>query len=240
MERRKLEDKIKRVGYFASAGVLCYLLISLLILSSYPLHHYLLDKKLAYDVLKDGLTLGAAFLAPIAAFVLFNDWKEDHRVKKRELYFIETYKLLESLFMDLKLLYYKSIVENIYTQEKVDFLESEFEKFQVNLKEAVLFINNIHVDSPILFEFVNKVTHIIQYEFASLIAEIGMSYGINKIISFPNNYKELFIDNETVEDFVIRYVEFRIQMNDNDLENQISNIREKIEEIKDFSKDLMI
>ncbi|MFL9576444.1 hypothetical protein, partial [Acinetobacter baumannii] len=78
------------------------------------------------------------------------------------------------------------------------------------------------------------------YDFASLIAEIGMSFGINKIISFPNNYKELFIDNETVEDFVIRYVELRIQMNDNDLENQITNIREKIEEIKDFSKDLMI
>lgn len=240
MARKKLEDKIKRIGYFVGVGIVGYLLISFFILSSFPLNHFLLDKKQAYDVLKDGLTIGAAFLAPIAAFVLFNDWKEDHRIKKRELYFIETYKNLETLFMDLKLLYYKAIIENIYTEEKIDFLENEFEKIRVNLKEAVLLINNIHVDSPILSDFISKVTNIIQYEFTSLIGEIGMSYGVNKIISFPNNYKELFLENETVDDFVIRHIEFRMTTDDNNIENQIVNLREKIDEIKSFSKDLMI
>ncbi|MFU0450902.1 hypothetical protein ACMZ5C_10670, partial [Acinetobacter baumannii] len=60
-----------------------YLLISFFILSSFPLHQYLLDKKLAYDVLKDSLTIGAAFLAPIAAFVLFNDWRVEYHIKEQ-------------------------------------------------------------------------------------------------------------------------------------------------------------
>ncbi|HDU8505320.1 TPA: hypothetical protein RG423_001168 [Acinetobacter baumannii] len=90
MARRKLEDKIKRVGYFVSGGILGYLLISFFILSSFPLHQYLLDKKLAYDVLKDAFTIGAAFLAPIAAFVLFTDWRVEHRIKS-------TLQLLEDL-----------------------------------------------------------------------------------------------------------------------------------------------
>ncbi|MCO9066378.1 hypothetical protein KNR00_19165, partial [Acinetobacter baumannii] len=37
------------------------------ILSSFPWYPYQLNKKLAYEVLKDAFTIGAAFLAPIAA-----------------------------------------------------------------------------------------------------------------------------------------------------------------------------
>ncbi|MFK7247036.1 hypothetical protein ABBZ63_07015 [Acinetobacter baumannii] len=83
MARRKLEDKIKRVGYFVGGGILVYLLISFFILSSFPWYQYLLDKKLAYDVFKDSLTIGAAFLAPIAAFVLFNDWRVEYHIKEQ-------------------------------------------------------------------------------------------------------------------------------------------------------------
>lgn len=39
------------------------------------------NPKITYDLLKDTLTLGAAFLAPVAAFVLFSDWREEHVVK---------------------------------------------------------------------------------------------------------------------------------------------------------------
>ncbi|MFE1617435.1 hypothetical protein ACFMJP_21855, partial [Acinetobacter baumannii] len=49
-----------------------------------PWNHYVLDKKQAYDVLKDAFTLGAAFLAPVAAFVLFSDWRVQHKALKNE------------------------------------------------------------------------------------------------------------------------------------------------------------
>ncbi|MCO9066225.1 hypothetical protein FPK82_29825, partial [Acinetobacter baumannii] len=67
MAIRKLEDKIKRVFYFIGGGIVVYLLISFTILSSFPWYPYQLNKKLAYEVLKDAFTIGAAFLAPIAA-----------------------------------------------------------------------------------------------------------------------------------------------------------------------------
>ncbi|WP_165495634.1 hypothetical protein [Acinetobacter sp. ANC 4173] len=34
-----------------------------------------------YDLIKDTLTLTATFLTPVAAFVLFSDWREEHEVK---------------------------------------------------------------------------------------------------------------------------------------------------------------
>lgn len=97
MARKKLEDKIKRVGYFVGGGILGYLLISFFILSSFPLHQYLLDKKLAYDVLKDSLTIGAAFLAPIAAFVLFNDWRVEYHIKEQFTSIDEIKKILKEV-----------------------------------------------------------------------------------------------------------------------------------------------
>ncbi|HEC0425313.1 TPA: hypothetical protein R1R70_003954, partial [Acinetobacter baumannii] len=80
----------KRVFYFIGGGIVVYLLISFTILSSFPWYPYQLNKKLAYEVLKDAFTIGAAFLAPIAAFVLFTDWRVEHRIKS-------TLQLLEDL-----------------------------------------------------------------------------------------------------------------------------------------------
>ena len=49
--------------------------------SNYPIYEYDFNRSVAYDVIKDALTLGAAFLAPVAAFVLFSDWRSEHKIK---------------------------------------------------------------------------------------------------------------------------------------------------------------
>lgn len=108
MAIRKLEDKIKRVFYFIGGGIVVYLLISFTILSSFPWYPYQLNKKLAYEVLKDAFTIGAAFLAPIAAFVLFTDWRVEHRIKS-------TLQLLE----DLKNLSYDIKMDWVFTMPKL-------------------------------------------------------------------------------------------------------------------------
>nr|WP_228289827.1 hypothetical protein [Acinetobacter pittii] len=81
MADRELKDKIKTVGFWTFGGVFWYLVISFFLLSDYPIQNNFFDHKKAYEVLKDGLTLAATFLAPVAAFVLFSDWREEHRVK---------------------------------------------------------------------------------------------------------------------------------------------------------------
>ncbi|MEQ1137570.1 hypothetical protein [Acinetobacter seifertii] len=48
------------------------------------------DSAVFYEVLKDALTITATFFAPIAAIILFSDWRIEHRVK-------ETFQLLEDI-----------------------------------------------------------------------------------------------------------------------------------------------
>lgn len=78
MAQEDLKVKIKKIWLWIVLGIIVYLFISFFLKSSYPISHYKFDLTVAYDVLKDALTLAAAFLAPIAAFVLFNDWRETH------------------------------------------------------------------------------------------------------------------------------------------------------------------
>ncbi|AOA58214.1 hypothetical protein [Acinetobacter larvae] len=42
------------------------------------------EGKKVYELLKDTLTLAASFLAPVAAFVLFNDWRLEHSLISNE------------------------------------------------------------------------------------------------------------------------------------------------------------
>ena len=79
MKKKTLEEKIKRVGFWTFGGVLWYLVIAFFPKSNYPIYEYNLDRSAAYDIIKDALTLAAAFLAPVAAFVLFIDWKTQHK-----------------------------------------------------------------------------------------------------------------------------------------------------------------
>ena len=79
MKKKTLEEKIKRVGFWTFGGVFWYLVIAFFLKSNYPIYEYNLDRSAAYDIIKDALTLAAAFLAPVAAFVLFIDWKIQHK-----------------------------------------------------------------------------------------------------------------------------------------------------------------
>jgi len=84
MKKKTLEEKIRQVGFWTFGGVFWYLVIAFFLKSSYPIYEYNLDKSATYDVIKDALTLAAAFLAPVAAFVLFIDWKTQHKEVNNE------------------------------------------------------------------------------------------------------------------------------------------------------------
>lgn len=78
MAKQTLKEKIERVGFCIFTGFAWYLIISFFLLSDYPIYDSSFDHKKAYEVIKDGLIISAAFLAPVAAFVLFSDWKEPY------------------------------------------------------------------------------------------------------------------------------------------------------------------
>lgn len=80
MAKKTLEEKIKDVGFWTVIFFILYLIIGYLLESLWLSNSPTLNK--IYELLKDGLGITAAFLAPVAAFVLFSDWKKEHVEKK--------------------------------------------------------------------------------------------------------------------------------------------------------------
>lgn len=85
MDTKTLNKKIELVGFWTFAFVFWYLVVAFFLKSEYPINQHTFDLKTAYDVIKDAFTLAAAFLAPVAAFILFSDWRKQHRAQKLEL-----------------------------------------------------------------------------------------------------------------------------------------------------------
>ena len=83
MAEKTLEEKIKDIIFYAVVFFILYLIIGFLIKSEWLSNH---DESwiYSYELLRDGLTLTAYFLAPVAAFVLFVNWKDEHRAKDNE------------------------------------------------------------------------------------------------------------------------------------------------------------
>ncbi|WP_262449837.1 hypothetical protein [Acinetobacter pittii] len=127
MAERELKDKIKIVGFWTFGGVFWYLLISFFLLSDYPIQNYNFDHKKAYDVLKDSLTIAAAFLAPVAAFVLFDDWRTSHRLKNNESDVLNILKRIRNIPFKVKDL--AEDISNIYelgmTSESIALYENK-------------------------------------------------------------------------------------------------------------------
>lgn len=76
---KTLKEKINDVVFWICAGGAIYLIVAFLMKTDWLSS----PKKLSelYEIIRDTLTLMAYFLAPAAAFTLFNDWREEHKVK---------------------------------------------------------------------------------------------------------------------------------------------------------------
>lgn len=82
MTHKILKEKIKDLIVWMIMFFVFYLIVGYLIQSNYL--HSVLDVSKFYELLRDALTLTAYFLAPFAAFMLFNDWREQHKALKVE------------------------------------------------------------------------------------------------------------------------------------------------------------
>lgn len=155
MAKKTLEEKIKQVGFWTFGGVFWYLVIAFFLKSSYPIYEYNLDRFATYDTIKDALTLAAAFLAPVAAFVLFSDWRIQHKEINNEKNSYEIRQSLWGAYMPIKdythtntsdkvgasvkvfyenLFYAKQLIENIYVFDKES---SQFKKDVISLFELL-------------------------------------------------------------------------------------------------------
>lgn len=65
MKKKTLEEKIRLVGFWTFGGVFWYLVIAFFLKSNYLIYDYDFNRSVAYDVVRDALTLAAAFLVPV-------------------------------------------------------------------------------------------------------------------------------------------------------------------------------
>lgn len=102
MAKKTLDEKIKEVSFWTFVFFIIYLIIGYLLQTSW-LHKSLEFSKL-YELLKDGLTITAALLAPVAAFVLFSDWRLQHREITTEYNTSNILSLINKFYWDLTIL----------------------------------------------------------------------------------------------------------------------------------------
>lgn len=98
MIKKKFNEKIEEVAFWTFRFLFWYLVVAFFLKSNYPINEYKFNNSMAYDVLKDALTLAAAFLAPVAAFILFSDWRVQHKEVALEKNTQESYKNLNDCF----------------------------------------------------------------------------------------------------------------------------------------------
>lgn len=205
MTKKTLEEKIKQVGFWTFSGVFSYLVIAFFLKSNYPIYEYSFNREDAYDAIKDALTLAAAFLAPVAAFVLFSDWRDQHREIYQENQAFKIYDKIESIFMGLRTLNFKFIE----TASRNDFfytnLETEFSRINQQHQDLVIMCNNVIVSSESMHNFMKTAVQIIKDDCVALIGTLGMIIDSQRILDFPDDYRNLFLEGETVEGFIDRH-----------------------------------
>jgi hypothetical protein len=173
MAKKTIEEKIQDVGFWTFGGVIWYLVIAFFLKSKYPIYEYRFNPKDAYDVLKDALTLAAAFLAPVAAFVLFSDWREQHKV-------ISNVEQSRKFNQELKRCIDKIDTDHI---NFMDFENSEFESFMrmifdfsATLSSTLQNIYNVNKESETYINNVESIRTGFEKIYASIQATINLNH----------------------------------------------------------------
>jgi hypothetical protein len=180
MKKTTLNDKINSIKKIFISCTIVYIVFSLLYLNDYSTDAHF-DPKKIYETVKDGLTLAAAFLAPVAAFVLFNDWREEHGEKRNESIVLGALQRLKEKSNDLR---------RIVTSILDEFDESPEEMLDLHSGNINLYKNELLVElgvmanSKIYFE--DKTFH-----------DKAISFCQNEI-EMLDQLKNLFSSYETV------------------------------------------
>lgn len=211
MTKKTLEEKTKLVGFWTFGGVFWYLVVAFFLKSKYPIFNYDFDPSTAYDVIKDALTLAGTFLAPIAAFVLFTDWREQHRAIKIE-------NESDSIHRELSVL--------------LSVLRSSIDSFQKDILNAELLFSEL---KKIDGQFENLVPHINTLGRQRQIIEVDLYMKkLNEILDKFFEFKKKF------KDISYEHQYFLHEPNKEYLDSQMPEIKKGIYNVlRDIRRDLL-
>ncbi|KAB0455613.1 hypothetical protein QM281_15410 [Acinetobacter baumannii] len=186
MAKKELKNKIKIVGFWTFGGVFWYLVISFFLLSEYPIQEFIFDHKKAYEVLKDALTIAATFLAPVAAFVLFSDWRDQHRSITNE----KVSRQIVNKLSDLLPFVSKSYIYLVNKGEIDKFSQSYF-SYLIELARDTTSINSIDPKSQKFIQDMEIINSLLMNIWLSLERQIVLNQELSKISSFDERSEAL-------------------------------------------------
>ncbi|RKG37882.1 hypothetical protein [Acinetobacter sp. WCHAc060007] len=152
MNKRNLEEKIKDVGFWTVIFFILYLIVGYLLESLWLSKPLKLNE--LYDLLKDGLGITAAFLAPVAAFLLFSDWREQHNKQVRNEFALKVFRqfeVFEKTIQEISLIYIE--MDNLVPEESRNKNDGKHRPIYLNDK-----IFEDHND--LILSFFNKIREI--------------------------------------------------------------------------------
>ena len=200
MAKETLEKKIKLVWVWALILSIIYFAIGVYLKSDGSKF----DPSKAYELLKDTLTLTATFLAPVAAFVLFSDWRVQHRNLSNEKIALSLYRSIESLNSRFLLVAINLQTKHPRTKAVFDEIDSEIKAIDIEIQKIIIENNSIHANDEEMSKFLQYYYDLIQNDFIGIYGTFGMVLNHFRILTFPDNHKNLFLDGETDHQFIER------------------------------------
>lgn len=202
MTKKTLEEKIKLVCWWALGLTILYFLIGAWLISDGSKF----DPTKTYNLIKDTLSLTAAFLAPVAAFVLFTDWRTEHREKIKDTNIRELIEGYSNLFKEAYELNYKINISNDYQKNDVIEIQALLDSYLKNIMGMQIYTENLKAQSPDLDNLITQLNEILR-DFINMGVSMGFNFQHYKIVYFPEDpeFKELYLESETKEDFILRH-----------------------------------
>lgn len=96
MNKKNLKEKIVLTVVWLVLLAIVYFVIGIFLITD----GIGFNSQKVYELLNDTLTLAAAFLAPVAAFVLFSDWRVQHKLIRNEQNSTKIIEILQSDLLD--------------------------------------------------------------------------------------------------------------------------------------------
>ncbi|MBD0438768.1 hypothetical protein [Acinetobacter baumannii] len=178
MLKKSLHDQIKIIGFWTFGGVFWYLVIAFFLKSKYPIFDYSFNLEIAYDVIKDALTLAASFLAPVAAFVLFTDWRDEHRAISNE----KLSKQISDIISKISPLVGVSYI-NFDDSEKIVEFRQEYFSYLFEMGRNLIGINSIDKKSEKFIKDTQELNNLLVNIWLSLERQIVINQQLLKLNS---------------------------------------------------------
>ncbi|EPF6400510.1 hypothetical protein OPU61_001479 [Acinetobacter baumannii] len=191
MAIKNLEEKIEDISFWTIVFLIMYLIVGYLIKSEW------LSKVLKfseiYEILKDGLTITAAFLAPAAAFVLFSDWRLQHREIATEANATKMLSSINKLYWNLNILNLEITSPNVLDIFDLKELKEKIDNCRLKNGELVIeFTEFCHLETSDN-NFTNLCSEIINENFPDFLIKMANYYCLLQRIKYPENFR---IDEE--------------------------------------------